>query len=473
MVGVRIRPARSWETPKPFFERILARSLFSPSISVSTTSSPVSIFLLLPGSTENVLKNAMNVVSSELPQILGGLRSAYPALSIYGMDYYDPFLAGWLLGGSDQTLAQESVPYVVSLNTLLGQIYGAAAASMADPAAPFETTNFALTGSYLGIGVPQNVALICEWTLMCFEHDVNIHTNDLGYAVLADSFEQLIDPGYWEVASDGGVFGFGSAQFYGSMGAKPLNAPIVGMAAAPGGNGYWEVASDGGVFGFGSAQFYGSMGAKPLNAPIVGMAAAPGGNGYWEVASDGGVFGFGSAQFYGSMGAKPLNAPIVGMAAAPGGNGYWEVASDGGCSVSVRPSSTDRWGPSRSTHPSWAWPPPPGEMATGRWLLTGGCSVSVRPSSTDRWGPSRSTHPSWAWPPPPGEMATGRWLLTGGCSVSVRPSSTDRWGPSRSTHPSWAWPDGSVSSVLSLDPRHISIERIRLSTLSASSVSLR
>ena len=43
-------------------------------------------------------QNAMNVVSLELPQILGGLRSAYPALSIYGMDYYDPFLAGWLLG---------------------------------------------------------------------------------------------------------------------------------------------------------------------------------------------------------------------------------------------------------------------------------------------------------------------------------------------------------------------------------------
>ncbi len=102
--------------------------------------------------------------------------------------------------------------------------------------------------------------------------DSNIHTNDLGYAELADSFEQVIDQGYWEVASDGGVFSFGSAQSYGSVGAKPLNAPIVGMAAAPGGNGYWEVASDGGVFSFGSAQFYGSVGAKPLNAPIVGMA---------------------------------------------------------------------------------------------------------------------------------------------------------------------------------------------------------
>jgi hypothetical protein len=37
--------------------------------------------------------------------------------------------------------------------------------------------------------------------------------------------------GYWFVASDGGIFSFGDAKFYGSMGAKHLNKPIVGMAA--------------------------------------------------------------------------------------------------------------------------------------------------------------------------------------------------------------------------------------------------
>ncbi len=35
--------------------------------------------------------------------------------------------------------------------------------------------------------------------------------------------------GYWEVASDGGIFAFGAARFDGSMGATHLNAPIVGM----------------------------------------------------------------------------------------------------------------------------------------------------------------------------------------------------------------------------------------------------
>ena len=37
------------------------------------------------------------------------------------------------------------------------------------------------------------------------------------------------------------------------------------------------------------------MGGKPLNTPIVGMAATPDGGGYWLVASDGGIFSFGDA----------------------------------------------------------------------------------------------------------------------------------------------------------------------------------
>ena len=82
------------------------------------------------------------------------------------------------------------------------------------------------------------------------------------------------------------------------------------------GNGYWTVASDGGIFGFGDATFYGSMGGTHLNAPMVGMAATPDGKGYWTVASDGGIFSFGDAagHFFGSEGGTHLNAPMVGMA---------------------------------------------------------------------------------------------------------------------------------------------------------------
>ena len=111
--------------------------------------------------------------------------------------------------------------------------------------------------------------------------------------------------GYWLVGSDGGIFSFGDAGFFGSAGGLKLNAPIVGMAATADGDGYWLVASDGGVFTYGDAGFDGSAGGLTLNAPIVGMAATPGGGGYWLVASDGGIFSYGDAQFFGSRGGQP------------------------------------------------------------------------------------------------------------------------------------------------------------------------
>ena len=136
--------------------------------------------------------------------------------------------------------------------------------------------------------------------------------------------------GYWMVAGDGGIFSYGNAGFYGSTGAIRLNKPIVGMTSTPDGRGYWLVASDGGIFSFGDAGFYGSTGAIQLNKPVVGMASTPDGHGYWLVAADGGIFAFGDAAFFGSTGSIALNQPVVGMSSAPGGHGYWLVASDGG-----------------------------------------------------------------------------------------------------------------------------------------------
>ncbi len=184
--------------------------------------------------------------------------------------------------------------------------------------APIDTRSTATTFSYGAVGGGS------------FAFKVSA-SNVFGTGPLSSSSNTVsIPPGYWLVATDGGIFSFGKAAFYGSQGATVLNQPIVGMAATPDDQGYWLVASDGGIFTHGDAGYFGSTGALKLNKPIVGMAATPDGKGYWLVATDGGIFAFGDAGFFGSQGATALNKPIVGMASTPDGQGYWLVASDGG-----------------------------------------------------------------------------------------------------------------------------------------------
>jgi hypothetical protein len=140
-----------------------------------------------------------------------------------------------------------------------------------------------------------------------------------------------MDPtgGYWDVFENGMVEPHGGAPDYGHV-VVQLNAPIVGMAATPDGGGYWLVASDGGIFTFGDAQFHGSTGAIHLNQPIVGMAATPDGGGYWLVASDGGIFTFGDAQFHGSDPGSRISTPAMGVITSPDGAGYFIVLKSGG-----------------------------------------------------------------------------------------------------------------------------------------------
>ena len=147
--------------------------------------------------------------------------------------------------------------------------------------------------------------------------------------------------GYWLVGSDGGIFSFGSAQFYGSTGSLNLQRPVVGMVPTEDEGGYWLDASDGGVFAFGDAGYDGSipgLGLHPagsglpdsLDAPIVGMVASADGGGYFMVASDGGVFAFGDAHFAGSCpGIGGCSGAAVAVMPDASGDGYWLVTKSG------------------------------------------------------------------------------------------------------------------------------------------------
>ncbi len=101
--------------------------------------------------------------------------------------------------------------------------------------------------------------------------------------------------------------------------------------------------ADGGVFAFGRAGFYGSMGGHVLNQPIVGMAGTPDGRGYWLVARDGGVFAFGDAAFYGSMGGHSSMLPLSGWLRLEMGVATGWSRETGECLPSATPSSTAQW----------------------------------------------------------------------------------------------------------------------------------
>ena len=121
----------------------------------------------------------------------------------------------------------------------------------------------------------------------------------------------------------------------GTSGPSAPSPPVVPTGSVDPDPGYWLVGSDGGIFCFGSAGFYGSTGALPLQRPVVGMVPTADHGGYWQVASDGGVFAFGDAGFHGS---------IPGWASGRPGSG-------------PGPISTHRWWPScrRSTAAATSW----------------------------------------------------------------------------------------------------------------------
>jgi hypothetical protein len=55
------------------------------------------------------------------------------------------------------------------------------------------------------------------------------------------------------VASDGGVFTFGSATFHGSAADRTLATPAVDLAPTSRGDGYWIATADGTVVATGAA----------------------------------------------------------------------------------------------------------------------------------------------------------------------------------------------------------------------------
>lgn len=135
--------------------------------------------------------------------------------------------------------------------------------------------------------------------------------------------------GYLMVGSDGGVFALGGANFFGSLGGQTIPSPISAIAAPPNESGYWLVAQNGKIYNYGSVPALPAL-SPPPGAHIVGMASTTDGQGAWLVDNFGDVYAEGTAHYVGGLGGVHINQPIVGIAAAASGQGYALVAADGG-----------------------------------------------------------------------------------------------------------------------------------------------
>jgi lysophospholipase L1-like esterase len=128
-----------------------------------------------PGINMSCVDAGLSQVSSQLPQILNGLKAADPGVSIVGMNYYDPFEVYWLLGGEYESWAVQSLNIVSTLNSELSSAYSAAGLPMADV--------------FNGVAEPQDLVTLCTLTESC---EGDPHPNNEGHAVIADTFYPLL-----------------------------------------------------------------------------------------------------------------------------------------------------------------------------------------------------------------------------------------------------------------------------------------
>ncbi|HWD54918.1 MAG TPA: choice-of-anchor Q domain-containing protein, partial [Acidimicrobiales bacterium] len=135
--------------------------------------------------------------------------------------------------------------------------------ALANNGGPTNTEVPASTSPAVG-GVPAGV---CSGTGITTDQRGNARGAGTGGSCTIGAVEVAVSPfnpnGYRLVANEGGIFDFG-LNYDGSLAGTHLNAPIVGIANAPGPNGYLMAGADGGVFSLGGAAFFGSLGNQTI-----------------------------------------------------------------------------------------------------------------------------------------------------------------------------------------------------------------
>jgi lysophospholipase L1-like esterase len=153
------------------------------------------VVLTDPAKLVACLEKTIPKVVKNLGAIMTALRSAPggKTVPIIGMTYYDPELAGWLIGTTAaKQLAQASISLASQFGLDLRKVYKAFGAPVASEFAAFHTSDFNHMVTLPAFGkVPRDVAYICSYTFECTAHH-DEHAKVVGYGVIAESFLKVI-----------------------------------------------------------------------------------------------------------------------------------------------------------------------------------------------------------------------------------------------------------------------------------------
>lgn len=162
-----------------------AHGKFTRVITLDIGANDVQRCVVASGIDLTCVDQGLKTIATDLPMVLGKLRSAAPDARVVVLDYYNPFLALWLTGPDGQRLAQTSALLQRILTSIITSAAVGAEARVADISGAFKSGDWSLV-SVPGRGqIPTNVATICRLTWMCLRMD--IHANDQGYAVMTDA----------------------------------------------------------------------------------------------------------------------------------------------------------------------------------------------------------------------------------------------------------------------------------------------
>jgi len=134
---------------------------------------------------QSCVEVALTRLARNLLYVLVTLREAAGrGVPIVALNYYNPFVAAWLLGPAGHVAARASADAADRFNALLEGLYAAQRVPVGDIARAFHANDFRLIP---GLDVPVNVELVCQWTWMCAlsPQGPNIHTNASGAFVIA------------------------------------------------------------------------------------------------------------------------------------------------------------------------------------------------------------------------------------------------------------------------------------------------